>query len=92
MSKCLRSKSRDCLGCRNNFYNRGDSFCWSLEGAKKVKRWRINLWTPMDSRSRFKKVTVFNCYHGEGNQRDVFMARLPAHLGGDWADPKDVTP
>ncbi len=87
----LEEKKSQCGGCRNNFYNHGDhskdNHCWSLEGAKLVWRWRINMWTPMDKKSNFHKVQVYHCYHGEGNQRDIYMERLPQHLGGDYASP-----
>lgn len=94
----LQKKRVNCSGCRNSFYNRCDAsgnansstgFCWSLPSAKMVYRWCINMWTPMDRRDRFTKVRVYDCYHGEGNQRDIYMKRLPAHLGGDWADKKE---
>lgn len=89
----LADKVTHCRGCRDDFYNRsGNSstgHCFSLETAKLRWRWVINMWTPMDRRDRFRKVKVHDCLHGEGNQRDIFMKRLPDHLGGDWADERD---
>lgn len=89
----LSAKVGGCAGCRNNYYNHaGNSesgFCWSLGGAKKRYRWAINMQTPMDRRDRFRKTLVYNCYHGEGPYRDIYLERLPAHLGGDWADKKE---
>lgn len=85
----LTNKAKLCRGCRDSFYNRGCEFCWSLESARLVHRWRTNLWTPMDSRKNFTKVRVYDCYHGEGNQRDIFMKRLPEHLGGEYADSEE---
>jgi len=95
----LEQKKSRCQGCQNDFYNRcdasganrsSDGHCWSLPNAKLVYRWRINMWTPMDRRDRFTKVRVYDCFHGEGNQRDIYMKRLPQHLGGDWADSREA--
>lgn len=87
-------KKQKCRGCRNNFYNHsGNSTtgcCWSLDTAKSVYRWKINMWTPMDKRSNFVKVRVLSCYQGEGNHRDIYMKRLPQHLGGDFADKREA--
>lgn len=89
----LADKVAHCSGCRDDFYNRGgnssDGHCWGLEAAKLRWRWVINMWTPMDRRERFQKVKVHDCFHGEGSHRNIFMKRLPAHLGGDWADDRD---
>ena len=93
MSQSLEEKKRHCQGCRNNFYNYGGNShtgcCWSLPDAKLVMRWAVGMWTPTDNRERFRKTRVFDCFHGEGPQRDVYMRRLPEHLGGDWADKKE---
>lgn len=96
----LRAKMPRCNGCRDNFYNHphaakpgeGQSptgVCWSLPGARLVWRWRINMQTPMDRRDRFTRVQVYQCFHGEGPYRDIYMKRLPAHLGGEWADKRE---
>ncbi len=89
----LDAKKPACAGCRNNYYNHGGNatppYCWSLPDAKIVVRWAINMQSPMDERSRFRRVKVYNCYHGEGPYRDVYMERLPQHLGGDFADAKE---
>ena len=96
----LRAKMRHCGGCRDNFYNHPEAarpgegtsptgVCWSLPRATLRWRWVINMWTPMDRRDRFRRVQVHDCYHGEGNQRDIYMKRLPQHLGGDWADKRE---
>jgi len=86
----LTAKRSACAGCRDNFYNGGGNsttgHCWSLPEAKMVWRWRIGMQTPMDRRDRFTRVKVHNCFHGEGPYRDIFLKRLPSHLGGDWAD------
>lgn len=95
----LRAKMSDCSGCRDNFYNHPSAakagegtsptgMCWSLPTATKRHRWSIGMQTPMDKRERFHKVCVYDCFHGEGPYRDIYIDRLPAHLGGDWADKK----
>jgi hypothetical protein len=89
----IDDKQAHCGGCRNNFYNHsGNSstgHCWSLESAKLRWRWVINMQTPMDKKSRFYRKRVYTCYHGEGPYRDIYLLRLPEHLGGDWADERD---
>jgi hypothetical protein len=96
----LQAKMTHCVGCRDNFYNcpskakpgegtSPTSACWSLPNAKLVWRWRIFMWSPMDSRERFTKVRVHDCMHGDGPNRCIYMKRLPAHLGGDWADASE---
>jgi hypothetical protein len=96
----LREKMNHCGGCRDNFYNHpswakpgeGTSpcgHCWSLPKAKLVYRWSINMQTPMDHKSRFQKVRKYSCWHGDGPYRDILIKRLPAHLGGEWADKKE---
>lgn len=88
----LAEKSKQCGGCRDDYYNHGHSStgcCWSLENAQTRWRWVINMQTPMDRRDRFRRVKVYTCYHGEGPYRDIYTQRLPAHLGGDWADERD---
>ena len=93
----LRTKMEHCGGCRDNFYNHPSAAkpgegtsptgcCWSLPSAKLVWRWAISMQSPMDRRENFTRVRVFSCRHGEGPYRNIFMKRLPAHLGGDWAD------
>lgn len=93
----LKAKCVDCAGCRDNFYNHPEAarpgegtsptgFCWSLPKAKMRWRWAINMQTPMDTRDRFRRIKVYDCYHGNGPYRDIYMSRLPAHLGSDWAD------
>lgn len=89
----LQRKRESCAGCRNDYYNHGNhsdtGFCWSLPRARMVSRWAIGMQTPMDRRDRFRKVKVYNCFHGEGPYRDVYLERLPQHLGGDWADKRE---
>lgn len=89
----LASKVSHCSGCRDDFYNRADNSsegcCWALEKATLRWRWLINMQTPMDDRKRFRKVRMYNCWHGDGPYRDILMMRLPQHLGGDWADERD---
>ena len=77
-----------CAGCRDDFYNytAEHSGCWSLPRAKLVWRWRLGFWTPMDRRENFTRVQVYDCWYNEGSERNVHLKRLPAHLGGDWAD------
>lgn len=96
----LQAKMERCRGCRDNFYNHpswakpgeGTSptgTCWALPNAQLRWRWAINMQTPMDRRDRFRRVRVYGCYHGEGPYRDIYLKRLPAHLGGDWADKRE---
>lgn len=96
MSKTITLKQMpkaNCHGCRDDFYNHGDKSstggCWSLASAKMVWRWAINMQTPMDRRDRFRRVQVPTCFHGDGPYRDIYLKRLPAHLGSDWADKKE---
>jgi hypothetical protein len=96
----LQAKMGKCSGCRNNFYNHPSAAkpgegtsatgrCWSLPEAKAVWRWAINMRTPMDRKENFRRVQVYNCFHGDGPHRDIYMQRLPSHLGGTWADKKE---
>ena len=89
----VNKKKTACRGCRNDYYNHGDNsttkHCWSLPGAKMRYRWAINMQTPMDRRDRFRKVRVYECFHGEGPHRDVYVKQFPSHLGGDWADKRE---
>lgn len=82
-----------CRGCRDDFYNYNGnsttSACWSLPTAKLVWRWAINMQSPMNTRDNFRRVKVPDCFHGNGPYRDIYMKRLPAHLGGDWADKRE---
>lgn len=96
----LRAKMVNCQGCRDNFYNHPSAAmpgegtsptgcCWSLPDSQLRWRWEINMQTPMDRRDRFRRVKVNTCWHGEGPYRNIYIQRLPAHLGGDWADKRD---
>jgi hypothetical protein len=89
----LAKKVSHCGGCHDDFYNHGGNStsgcCWALENAKLRWRWVINMQMPMDSRERFRKAKVHDCFRGSGPYRDIFMKRLPQHLGGDWADNRD---
>lgn len=96
----LGEKVARCSGCRDNFYNSAfngsgtrtspGGHCWSLPKAELRWRWAIGMQTPMDTRERFRRVQVYDCFHGEGPYRDIYLKRLPAHLGGDWADQRDA--
>ena len=90
----IDAKKSGCAGCRNNYYNYGGTSstgaCWSLPDAKMVHRWAIGMQTPMDRRDRFRRVKVYDCYHGEGPYRDVYCRQLPSHLGGEWADKQEA--
>lgn len=93
----LSSKVARCDGCHDNFYNtrapdgseHSTGYCWSLGKAELRWRWVIGMQTPMDMRERFRRVQVYDCFHGEGLYRDIYLKRLPAHLGGDWADKRE---
>lgn len=90
MKISLTQLKTGCRGCRDDFYNHGGNSntgnCWSLDSAKRVYRWAINMQTPMDDRKNFRRVRVNSCYHGSGPYRDIYLKRLPSHLGGEWAD------
>lgn len=79
-----QDKLKLCSGCRDNFYNGNNNLkvkeCWSLKSARKVRRWRIGWWTPMDKTENFIAVTTLSCYHNTGNT--AYLERLPQHLGG----------
>lgn len=89
----LAQATTNCAGCRDDFYNRpGNSQnaqCWLLGSARLVWRWSIGVQTAQDRRENFVRVQVNTCYHGEGPYRDMYFKRLPAHLGGDWADKRE---
>ena len=69
MTVSMCSKKQGCSGCRNDYYNYGNNssagHCWSLTKAQRVWRWAIGFWTPMDKRENFRRVQVYDCYHGE---------------------------
>lgn len=76
-----------CRGCRNDFYNvpgnalSGDR-CWSAKDGKIVTRYRIGIHTQPDQKGAFTKVTVPNCYRGQGV---AFYEKLP-----DFVKPSDL--
>lgn len=89
----LTQKKATCRGCRDDFYNcngrSSEGHCWSLPSAKRVWRWAIGMQTPMDRKKNFRRVLVNSCFHGDGPYRDIYLKRLPAHLGGVWADKRE---
>ena len=61
--------TKNCVGCRNNFYNGnnnlGVSVCWSLADAKMKTRYVIANNVPT-YQENFRKVKKLNCYHCVG--------------------------
>lgn len=55
-----------CQGCRDNFYNRGEKRCWSLDSAVMATLYRIGTWTDPTSKGAFTEIKAYNCYHEEG--------------------------
>lgn len=64
-----------CRGCHDDFYNRGDKRCWSLESARIVRRWRIHRNMAPTVREAFTEVEVYHC-RTETNY--VFQEKLPS--------------
>lgn len=63
----LRTKAKKCVGCHNDFYNRRadqQGPCWSLPGAKIVKRVRV----PSSQGAPWKQPAenVYDCRHDQG--------------------------
>jgi hypothetical protein len=67
--------SAQCRGCRDDFYNRGETRCWSAEKGRVVVRFKIHFMTAPTMRGAFTKVKVPSCYH-QVNQ-NVFFDKLP---------------
>lgn len=60
------AKRQLCVGCRNNYYNgQGADVCWSLAGAKRVKRTRVGTWQPPPY--KWLPVTTLSCHHENGS-------------------------
>lgn len=59
------TKQKLCVGCRNNYYNgQGAEVCWSLKGAKHVKRTRVGTW--QNPPYKWNPETTLSCHHMEG--------------------------
>jgi hypothetical protein len=62
---------KDCVGCRDNFYNSfnlyGIKDCWSFDKKKKLEtKYELSIHTPMNIKSAYLKVKVPDCYHKQG--------------------------
>ena len=59
---------KDCIGCRNNFYNGNNDLgikeCWSFESAKLIMRKRVHIDQPPPWNQ--KAISKPNCYHEQG--------------------------
>jgi hypothetical protein len=67
-------KQVHCQGCRDDFYNRGEKRCWSLDDAKMVRRWETGTWTDPTKPGAFTEVETLNCFNASGRH---FTASLP---------------
>jgi hypothetical protein len=75
--------SDKCRGCRDDFYNRGETRCWSAASGSMVKRYRIHYLAQPTMRGAFTKVVVPSCYHQANGY--VFAKKLP-----DFVKPSDL--
>lgn len=85
LTPALREKQEHCRGCRDDFYNHeghsmNGSYCWSLDDAEVVTRYRLHWWTAPTSVSAFQKITTLSCHYEPG--QFAFYKELPAHLRG----------
>lgn len=67
--------TKNCSGCRNDFYNRATKSCWSLGDAKMVVRFRIASQTAPTQKNAFLKVVRPDCYHRDGY---AYYEKLPS--------------
>ncbi len=62
-------KKKDCVGCRNDFYNGNNGLgvkeCWSFKDAKIV--WRISIGHWESPPYKKKAVRVASCWHNLSN-------------------------
>ena len=70
---------KDCIGCRDNFYNGHNSLgveqCWSFDKKKKLEvRYELSVNTPMNQKWGYFKVKRPDCYHKDGY---VMMKAIP---------------
>lgn len=61
--KCIKS---DCSGCRDDYYNTGESVCWSLDSATLVTRYELGWWDDPTLKRNYRKVVVPSCYRRPG--------------------------
>jgi len=63
-------KLRYCVGCVNDFYNRGGNSntgrCWCLAQAEIVTRFQIGWWTQPTSPTAYRKVLTLACHRAPG--------------------------
>lgn len=64
----MRNSKAGCVGCHNDFYNGKNNLgvkrCWSLDGAKKVKKVEV----PIHQRPPYSQPAVsrYSCYRKRG--------------------------
>lgn len=77
-----KATKKNCVGCRDDYYNHGNHSdtgeCWRLKNAKMKKKYRIGWWVPMDSIDNFEEVRVPECYHQTG--QFAYVDEIPRHL------------
>ncbi len=77
---------KHCAGCRDNFYNSGNSTtgrCWSRDKAK--LEWRIPVGMQESPPYKNKKAKrVPNCWHGSGPYRTIWIKREALDSNGFW--------
>ena len=79
-----KMNKKHCEGCRNNFYNnRPEGDCWSLGGATLVKRYSVGMWENPPYKGK-KLITVPDCWHGEGSQRQIMVKPEALTKEGFW--------
>ena len=76
-----------CIGCRDNFYNGNNPLkikeCWNFKTAKLVKRIGIGFWESPPYLNKKEKL-VPNCWHGEGNNRIIYIKKESLDSKGFW--------
>ena len=80
---------KHCRGCHDNYYNSSttsggsDGMCWCRKTGKMVWRIRVGMWENPPYLNK-KKERVPDCWHGIGNQRDIFVKPEAIDSNGYW--------
>lgn len=76
----MKATARDCIGCRDDFYNGKNPYgipeCWMLKDAEIVTRFRLSIDTPMNQRRGYAEVRVPKCYRKKGY---VHVDQIPGY-------------
>ena len=72
-----------CQGCRNDYYNKADSDCWSRKDAKMIQVIAIGFWEKPPYLNK-RKIMKPSCYHEDGNNRTIYITADKITPAGYW--------